>query len=167
MNIGLASSILPTIFHYFYFYPFAFCSTSYQCCGSEIIYSGSGSRQKLRIHADLAPTCINWVSIIQNNPKHPLNSIKKKNLTNYLPFSIQYYCPIVETVLLYALSLFAGSGSSQKFRIHADPDPDPQHLDTVPIKNGPDPWLLRFKYFMRSERSAYPGKHVWEHVLLK
>ena len=35
--------------------------------------------------------------------KHPLNSIKKKNLIpnkycTYLPFSIQYYCPLVQTI---------------------------------------------------------------------
>ena len=60
---------------------------------------------------------------IHNTAKHPLNSIKKKNLNNYLPFSIQYYCPIVQTdqnsqFYLYALSLFAGSGT-------LIPDPDP------------------------------------------
>ena len=46
---------------------------------------------------DPDPTYISKVyfEIIQ---KHPLNSIKKKNLNNYLPFSIQYYCPIVKIV---------------------------------------------------------------------
>ena len=34
--------------------------------------SGSGSRQKFRIHADPDPTCINLVSIIRNNTKTPL-----------------------------------------------------------------------------------------------
>ena len=29
--------------------------------------------------------------------KHPLNSIQKKNFNNNLPFSIQYYCPLVQT----------------------------------------------------------------------
>ena len=48
-------------------------------------------------------------------------------LNNYLPFFIQYYCPIVQTdqnsqFYLNALSLFS-SGSRQKFRINADPDP--------------------------------------------
>ena len=56
-----------------------------------------------------------YFEIIQ---KHPLNSFKKKNLYKYLPFSIQYYCPVSNsknssefTVLytVYALSLFAGS----------------------------------------------------------
>ena len=45
-----------------------------------------------------------------------------------MPFSIQYYCLIVQTdqnsfFIYMALSLLAGSGSRQKFRIHADPDP--------------------------------------------
>ena len=53
---------------------------------------------------------------IHNTAKHPLNSIKKKNLNNYLPFSIQYYYPILQTVqnsqfYWSAPSLFAGSGS--------------------------------------------------------
>ena len=57
--------------------------------------------------------------------KKTLNSIKKKNLSNNLPFSIQYFCPIVQTIrilqfYLNALSLFAGSGS---WTIISDPDP--------------------------------------------
>ena len=97
-------------------------------------FTSSGSRQKFRIHADQAPTYNNLVyfEIIQ---KHPLNSIKKKNL-NYLPFSIQYYCPIVQTVQNSVLFICSftfcwiqirnyNSGSRQKFRIH--PDPDWQH----------------------------------------
>ena len=46
-----------------------------------------------------------------------LNSIKKKNFNNYLPFSISYYSPAVQTVqnsqfYTYDLSLLAGSGSA-------------------------------------------------------
>ena len=33
---------------------------------------------------------------------------------------------------LSALSFFAGSRSRQKFQIHADPDPDPQHCLKLP-----------------------------------
>ena len=67
----------------------------------------------------IQPILIKYFEIIQ---KHPLNSIKKKNLNNYLSFSIQYYCPIVQTdqnsqFYFYALSLFAGSGS-MRIRIH-------------------------------------------------
>ena len=92
----------------------------------------------MQIRIRIQPILIKYLyfEIIQ---KHPLNSFKKKNLNNYLPFSIQYYCPIVKTVqnsqfYIYALSLFAGSGSGtnnsgsgsgKKFRIR--PDPDPQH----------------------------------------
>ena len=76
-----------------------------QCCGSKNIYSGPGSGSsfefsefQIRIQAKVPdPTCINQVSIIRNNTKNPLYLIKKKNLNNYLPFSIQYYCPIVHT----------------------------------------------------------------------
>ena len=58
------------------------------------------------------------IKYFRNNNKHTLNSIKKKNLNNYLPFSISYYSPTVQTVhnsqfYLYVLSVFA------------DPDPDP------------------------------------------
>ena len=40
--------------------------------------SGSGSRQKFRIHADPDPTCIIWVSIIRNNAKTPLKFNQKE-----------------------------------------------------------------------------------------
>ena len=59
------------------------------------------------------------------DPDPCLNFPSSGSRQNYLPFSIQYYCPIVKTVqnsqfYLYALSLFAGSGSGTII-----PDPDP------------------------------------------
>ena len=88
-----------------------------------MIYFGSGSSLefsefRIRIQAkvlDPDPNYNNYVysEIIQ---KHTLTSIKKKNLDNYLPFSISYYNPTVQTVQnsqfhTYHLSLFAGSGT--------------------------------------------------------
>ena len=40
--------------------------------------SGSGSRQKFRIHADPDPTYINKVPIFRNNTKTPLKFIQKE-----------------------------------------------------------------------------------------
>ena len=57
-------------------------------------FPSSGSRQKFRSHVDPDPTFINKVSIIRNNKK----TLLKFNQLQYLPFSIQYFCPIVQTV---------------------------------------------------------------------
>ena len=62
-----------------------------------------------------------------------------------MPFSIQYYCPIVQTVqnsqfYLYALSLFAGSGT-----IIPDPDPGKSSGSTrIRIHNTGDNLLKLF-----------------------
>ena len=77
-----------------------------QCCGFIMIYSGSGSSfefSEFRIQAKvpdpirIQPILIKcpYLELIQ---KHTLNSIKKKNLDNYLPFSISYYSPTAQTV---------------------------------------------------------------------
>ena len=87
-----------------------------QCCGS-------GSRQKFWIR--IQPIFIKYgTGIFRNNKKHTLNSIKKKKSNIYLPFSISYYSPTVQTVqnsqfCLSALSLFAESRSGTII-----PDPD-------------------------------------------
>ena len=78
------------------------------------------SSGSMRIWIRIQPTLIKYIS-----KKHPLNSIKKNNLNNYWPFSIQYCCPIVQTdqnlqFYLHALSLFAGSGFGS-----INPDLDP------------------------------------------
>ena len=64
--------------------------------GSSFEFSEFGIRIQAKVpDADPDPNYIYLVyfEIIQ---EHPLNSIKKKK--HYLPFSIQYYCPIVKTV---------------------------------------------------------------------
>ena len=65
-----------------------------------MIYSGSGFSfefSEFRIHADPDSTYNKKVHL-ELMKKHTLNSIKKKNLNNYLPFSISYYSPTVQTV---------------------------------------------------------------------
>ena len=134
-----------------------------------MIYFGSGSSLefsefRIRIQAkvlDPDPNYNNYVysEIIQ---KHTLTSIKKKNLDNYLPFSISYYNPTVQTVQnsqfhTYHLSLFAGSGTiipdqgkssgSMRIRIHKTgfllnislPDPEPYIERWSGRKNNSDP----------------------------
>ena len=66
-----------------------------------------------------------------------MKSINKKNLHNYLPFSIQYYCPILKTVqihrFLYMLNHYLLDPDPELyFRIWfwirgKVSDPDPQH----------------------------------------
>ena len=94
----------------------------------------SGSMQ---IRIRIQPILIKYLyfEIIQ---KHPLNSFKKKNLNNYLPFSIQYYCPIVKTVQnsqFYIYMLF-----------HFLLDPDPELIIPDPDlgkSSGSDPIRIR------------------------
>ena len=84
--------------------------------------SGSGSKP-----------CYFSTSKFRNYRKH-LKFNHKEESISYLPFSISYYSPrsystqspeLKEKQLFYlsALSCFAGSESRQKFRIHANPDP--------------------------------------------
>ena len=71
----------------------------------------------MRIRIRIQPILIKYLyfEIIQ---KHPLNSFKKKNLNNYLPFSIQYYCPIVKTVQNSQFYIY------MLFHFLLDPDPE-------------------------------------------
>ena len=108
-----------------------------------ILSSRFGSRQKFRIHADPDPRYIYYLStgIFGNYEKH-LKFNQKEESINYLPFSISYYCTVLQytqsrihreiTVLFIFSFIFcwiriwnnnSGSGSRQKFWIHADPDP--------------------------------------------
>ena len=57
-----------------------------------------------------------WLSIFRNNKKH-LKFNQKDESNIYLPFSISYYSPTAQKVqnsqfYLFALTLFAGSGSA-------------------------------------------------------
>ena len=103
--------------------------------------SRSGSRQKFRIHAnpDPDPTYIKYVYLEIIKKKLKFNQKEESNL--YLPFTISYYCsPTVQKVQNSQLFICSftfcwirnyntGSGSIQKFRIHADPDP--QHWEKL------------------------------------
>ena len=94
-----------------------------------MIYSGSGSGSssefsEFRIQAEVPVPC-GYFEIVN---KATLNSIIKKNLINYLPFSISYFNPTLHKVqiskrntflfiYLSALSYFAGS-MRIRIRIH-------------------------------------------------
>ena len=66
----------------------------YQCYGSEMIYSGSGSRQMFRIPADPDPTHIIYVYLEIVN-KTTLNSIIKKHLLSICHFQFHTTVPTV------------------------------------------------------------------------
>ena len=122
-----------------------------QCCGSGMIYSGSGSSSEFsefRIHADPDPTRVIWVYLEIVNTSR-LNSIIKKNLSTICHFIfhttvLQYTKSRIRrenTFLLVCTFIFNwirirnnNSGSRQKFRIHADPDP--QHWLKATVKFG-------------------------------
>ena len=100
-----------------------------QCCGSGMIYSGSGSsfefsEFRIRINADQDPTHTGINEVYLEIIKKHLNFNQKEEFINYLPLSISYYSPTVQTVqnsqfYISALSLFAGSRSGTII-----PDPD-------------------------------------------
>ena len=110
--------------------------TTEQCCGSVMIYSGSGSRfefSELRIQAKVPDPCGSgsspcYLSIFKNCKQNHLKCNPKEESMNYLPFSISNYSPKVHKVqnseklhfYLSALSYLAGSGSGT---IIQDPDP--------------------------------------------
>ena len=132
-----------------------------QCCGSGIIYSGSGSnfefyeyQIRIPIQAKVPDPCgsgsnPHYLSIFGNCKKHTINSIIKKNLSTICHFLfhntvLQYtvHSPeFTEKLHFYlsALSYFAGSRSgtiipdpSKSSGSHADPDP--HHCKAESIK---------------------------------
>ena len=90
-----------------------------QCCGSGMIYSGSGSSFEffeIRIREKVPDPL--FFEIIQ---KHPLNSNKKKNLAILYSILLSNSTNSQEfTVLIICSSTFC------QIRINADPDP--QHF---------------------------------------
>ena len=125
------------------------CIRFFQCCGSGMIYSGSGSSSefsefRIRIQAKVPDPCGSgsnpcYLIIFGNCKQNHLkpNSIIKKNLSTICHFLLnttvlllQYTESRIHTEITFlptvsALSYLAGSGSGsrQKFRIHAEPDP--------------------------------------------
>ena len=101
-----------------------------QCCGFGMIYSGSGLEfSEFQIQAKVPDPCelrnrIQPILLkyISNNNSNTFYSIKKKNINNYLTFSINITVPQYKQssiqFYLSALSLFAGSRTII---------PDPQH----------------------------------------
>ena len=60
-----------------------------QCCGSETIYSGSGSSFEFsQFRIRIQPILIKYL-YFEKIQKHPLNSIKKRNISNNV-FAILY-----------------------------------------------------------------------------
>ena len=79
-----------------------------QCCGSGMIYSGSGSSSefsefRIRIQAKIPNPCRSgsnpcYLSLFGNCKQNHLKFNHKDEYVNYLPFSISYYSPTVYKV---------------------------------------------------------------------
>ena len=120
------------------------------CCGSGMIYSGSGSsfefsEFRIRIQPILLRHHCNFFKYFKFN--------HKEEFTNYLTFSMSKYSPTIlytqskihrpkiKYLFIYSF-IFCwirirnnNSGSRQKFRIHADPDPQHCNVSSVTVKH--------------------------------
>ena len=67
----------------------------HQCCGSGIIYSGSGSSYEL-LEFRIQMRIRILLSLFGKFQETHLKINQKEEFTNYLPFSISYYCPTVQ-----------------------------------------------------------------------